>query len=135
TIITTTLRGDAKLYRVTPVVHYGGDLIYDETISGTNTLTESDLKIKDGARLTVSGTYNIERDIIVEQGGELVLNAGAQLVFSGNARLTVHGNLVSNGTPTNKVVFAWGPMLGSGITIKKNITLQHTRIIGADVAI
>jgi hypothetical protein len=102
--------GDARLFGLFPVVHYGGDLIYDEVITGTNTLHEA-MTIKSGAKLTVNGTYNIYGDITVEAGAQLDIKPGAKLNFFNNSRLIVNSNFYAVGAPGNKIEFNFN---GSG---------------------
>jgi hypothetical protein len=102
--------GDCDFFELAPVVHYGGDLITDEAITGTNTLHEA-MTIKSGATLTVNGTYNIYGDITVEAGAQLDIKPGAKLNFFNNSRLIVNSNFYAVGAPGNKIEFNFN---GSG---------------------
>ncbi|MDP2304335.1 MAG: NosD domain-containing protein, partial [Ignavibacteria bacterium] len=128
--------GEGKLFRLAPVVHYGGNLAYNETITGTNTLRE-ELFIKSGAKLTVSGSYNIKNNITIEPGGELRVNPGAELIFEDNARLFVNGALIAVGTLQNKVTFDFTTPGQNGIVINNGgtVSLNHTIIKNAHTAI
>jgi len=72
--------GDAKLYRAIPVVLYGGDLSYNETISGTNTLDDT-MTIESGATLTISGTYNTNANILLKREVTSLLQQEGILTF------------------------------------------------------
>jgi tetratricopeptide (TPR) repeat protein len=96
--------GEGKLFQIAPVVLYGGNLITDEAITGTNTLHEA-MTIKPGAKLTVNGTYNIYGDITVEAGAQLDIKPGAKLNFFNNSRLIVNSNFYAVGAPGNKIEF------------------------------
>jgi hypothetical protein len=96
--------GDCDFFELAPVVHYGGDLITDEAITGTNTLHEA-MTIKSGAKLTVNGTYNIYGDITVEAGAQLDIKPGAKLNFYNNSRLIINSNFYAVGAPGNKIEF------------------------------
>jgi len=78
--------GDARLYGIVPVVKYGGNLIADETISGTNTLDDT-ITIESGATLTISGTYNANANIIIKPGGNLIVAPGGHLNFANGCSL------------------------------------------------
>jgi hypothetical protein len=73
--------GDAGLYSIMPVVTNGGVIKYNETISGTNTLTLP-MTINSGATLTVNGIYNIKANITVEPGGNLLVSPNGHLNLS-----------------------------------------------------
>jgi tetratricopeptide (TPR) repeat protein len=123
--------GTGKLYRLAPVVLYGGDIENNETISGTNTLNGS-MTIKSNAKLTVSGTYYIKGNITIESGGELLVSQGAHLNFDPGDSLFVNGKLTAAGPGYGSTLFTfqrngstgyWGPIIfdGSGSS-ESNLT-------------
>ncbi len=95
--------GQGKLYKVSPVVMYGGNLAYNETVSTACSLKERILKVKSGATLTINANYTSSQDIIVETGGKLVINPGKTLTFTDGAKLRVYGTFISRGTSNNRV--------------------------------
>jgi len=92
----TISTGDARLYRIYPVVKYGGELNYDETVT-LETLTENDLTINSGNTLTVVGTYDCYKNIVVNTGGRLDLRAGSTLNFYNGSKIVVNGLFTANG--------------------------------------
>jgi hypothetical protein len=92
---TTYDPAEGKLFTLEPTVNTGGDLITNETISGTNTLSGA-LSIKPNDTLTLSSnsTYNINNNITIDSGGVFVINQGATLNFQNGASLVVRGNLI-----------------------------------------
>ncbi len=96
--------GDAGFYSLLPVVKYGGTVISNETVSGTNDL-KAPMTIASGCTLTVSGTYNVYGDIAVNSGGTLIVNSGANLNFLLGTKLTINGTLTANGTSSNRITF------------------------------
>ncbi len=95
--------GQGKLYKVSPVINYGGNLLYNETVSSACALKEKTLSIKPGAALTVNANYTASQDIIVESGGKLVINPGKTLTFTEGAKLRVFGKFISNGTENDEI--------------------------------
>ena len=107
---------EGKLFTLEPSVINGGDLKYDETITGTDTLLDN-LIIKPGVTLTVSGIYQVKANITVDSGAGLVVSAtghlniqsGSIIGFANNTGITVHGNLNANGvTFQNSGTTNWG---------------------------
>ncbi|MHC1738246.1 MAG: T9SS type A sorting domain-containing protein [Ignavibacteriaceae bacterium] len=96
----TISTGDARLYRIYPVVKYGGEINHDETVT-SETLTENDLTINSGKTLTVVGTYDCYKNIIVNSGGKLDLRPGSTLNFYNGAKLIVNGSLIAKGKNYN----------------------------------
>jgi len=92
----TISTGDARLYRMSPVVKYGGEINHDETVTN-EILRENDLIVKNGATLTINGTYNCHKSILVDTGGKLKIIEGSTLSFSGGAKLIVSGRLTAKG--------------------------------------
>ena len=60
-------RGEGFLYQVSPVIKYGGKLLYSEATKDEMKL-EEDLIIDNGAVLTIVGDYHASANIIVKNG-------------------------------------------------------------------
>jgi len=87
--------GEGKLYNTGPVVLFGGDIKYNESISGINILS-GEMTIKSGAVLTVSGTYNIGKNITIDPGGKMIVTAGTVLNFlNGATIINMGGTLIA----------------------------------------
>jgi hypothetical protein len=99
--------GEGRLYQVVPVTKYGGEIKYNETISGTNSLLNT-MNIEPGATLTINGTYNIYANINVYPGGHIVINPGAILKFYNYSSLIVDGVLTANGNSSQRITFTSG---------------------------
>jgi|GEM_PF-967661 len=96
----TILPGDGMLYSLAPTVKYGGEIDSNETLT-SETLTENDLTINSGKTLTVVGTYNCYKNIMVNSGGKLDLRPGSTLNFYNGAKLIVNGSLIAKGKNYN----------------------------------
>jgi len=70
--------GEGFLYRLSPVVKYGGILIEDETINGIENL-RGKLIISPGTALVIKGTYNLYDTIEVSEGGKLIMEDDARV--------------------------------------------------------
>jgi hypothetical protein len=86
TFTITVPAGDGRLFQVIPVVKYGGYIIDNEMISDICTLSDS-IIIKQGATLTITGTYNANANIIVEPGGNIIVAPGGHLNFASGCSL------------------------------------------------
>jgi hypothetical protein len=120
--------GDAALYKVLPVIKYGGSLKFNETISGTNTLY-GEMTINSGAALTVYGIYNIYKNITVNSGGNIIVKPGAQLKFHDGASLIVNGTLNAQGISTDKIIFERGGTSGYWGTIRFDVASSSNSIL------
>jgi hypothetical protein len=99
TIKLSVTPGDGRLLSLAPVAKYGGEIRCNENIYGTNTLS-GEMRIKSGAVLMVNGVYNIQKNIIIEAGGEMVISQGAVLNFiDGAAIIKNGGTLTYRGNP------------------------------------
>ncbi|HOJ19800.1 MAG TPA: hypothetical protein PLT92_14645, partial [Ignavibacteriaceae bacterium] len=130
--------GDARLYRIYPVVKYGGELNYDETVTNES-LSENDLIVKNGATLTINGTYNCHKNILVDTGGRLKIIEGSTLNFSGGAKLIVSGRLTAKGD-NSPITFNFGAInadSANGIVLQEssNDTLINCKILNAHTGI
>jgi hypothetical protein len=129
--------GDGILFSLAPVIESGGFLIDNETISGTNTL-EDTLIVKDGAKLTVNGTYYVNAPVTVERGAELYLTPGSGMVFSENGSLFVNGILTANGMSDSLITFEFtNSNNGNGIIARDytSLSLQYCVIKNADAGL
>ena len=133
-----TLRmGEAELYSIYPVVKFGGELIANETISETISLTEENLIIKSGATLTIiSGTtYQVYKNIIIESGGTLNLDANSIINFEDGAKLVIHGNVVSNSSGDDRPILDFNSESNSGIVLETRTNISNLIIKNADPGI
>jgi hypothetical protein len=73
--------GDGYLFQVAPVLKYGGNLVYDDTVNAAITLSEP-MTIKPNADLVVEALYNIASDIYVEDGGTVKTQHPGGITFS-----------------------------------------------------
>lgn len=106
--------GDGNLFRVTPVIKYGGIIRANETISSSGETLKGPLTIASGATLTVNGTYNVYNDITINSGGTLAVNSGKSLVFYNGAKVIVNGTLTANGTSSQRITFNFSSIDASG---------------------
>ncbi len=79
--------GDGHLYELKPVLKYGGNLVYDDTLSTAITLSE-EMTIKPNADLSIEALYTIDSGIYVEDGGTIKVNS-----YDGNVIVTSNGSL------------------------------------------
>jgi parallel beta-helix repeat protein len=131
------LPGEGYVYQVAPVILYGGKLIFDETISSEKTLID-DMIIKNGKTLTVNTTYNIDRSIIITEGGRLVTTTGGTVKFYNDQNLIIEGTATIAGTPQNKLVLDFlNPAERNGIVINPggSLTIINCEIKNAGTGI
>jgi hypothetical protein len=122
-------RGDAILFSLHPVVNYGGKLTANETAGNGMTLYDK-MIIESGATLTVNGTYTIQKDITVNDGGILLLQPGANLVFQNGAKLILKGGLTASGASANKITLDFtSQQNGNGIVTEDEDFLTATNCI------
>ena len=118
----TISTGDARLYRIYPVVKYGGEINHDETVT-SETLTENDLTINSGKTLTVMGTYDCYKNIIVNSGGKLDIKPGSTLNFHNGSKIVVNGLFTANGKSDSLINIDFQSVSGNpvnGITLGNN---------------
>ncbi|MDR3611830.1 MAG: T9SS type A sorting domain-containing protein [Ignavibacteriaceae bacterium] len=122
--------GTGKLFKFAPVVLYGGDIRYNETITGTNTLS-GEMSIKSGDTLTISAnsTYNINNNISIESGGTLILNPGATLNINNGASLVVNGNLVIKNNAVLNIPNGDSITVYGHIICETDLTIPNGRIL------
>ncbi len=79
--------GGGHLYELKPVLKYGGNLVYDDTISTAITLSEP-LTIKPNADLSIEAELTVDSDVYVEAGGAIKVNS-----YDGNVIVTSNGSI------------------------------------------
>lgn len=128
--------GDAKLYSVSPVIKYGGNLIADETISAPTTLHE-DMTIESGATMYVNSQYTANANIIVKNGGKIVGGSDGQIVFANGKQLIIEGNVQINGTANNHLKLFYEPTTDVGIKVKRGaeLNISHCDVMESVVGI
>ncbi|MBZ0180204.1 MAG: T9SS type A sorting domain-containing protein [Melioribacteraceae bacterium] len=77
---------DGHLYRVGPVIIYGGDVVDDETISNSATL-EDTLFVLTDKTLSIDDDYTITKNIMVEDDGIIEIGEDGNIIRSGSANL------------------------------------------------
>ena len=82
--------GEARLFKVYPVLKDGGKLSVSET-THPNDILLSDMTIESGATLTVNGTYYAKANITVKSGGKIVAGTNGSIVFDAGKKLIVDG--------------------------------------------
>lgn len=70
--------GQGVLFKLAPVLKYGGEIVGDDTVSSSLTLLDS-MKIEDGATLTLKSTYSTNANIFIENGGWINVAQGGIL--------------------------------------------------------
>jgi len=93
------ISGEARLFKVYPVLKDGGSLVVSETIH-PNDILLGDMSIENGATLTINGTYNAKANITVKTGGKIVAGQNAVINFDSGKQLTVEGITEIKGTST-----------------------------------
>ena len=133
--------GEGYLYQVSPVVKYGGKLIFSEMITSSDTLRDK-LIIYSGDTLKVQSTYTIFDTIViksgatfyldegavlnlsdngnieVQSGGLFVIKEGAELNFNNSLPLSVKGTLSAQGVYGDSVIFTRGGSTGTWGSIR-----------------
>ncbi len=93
--------GEGLLYRVSPVILYGGKVIYDESTQDGMSVLDT-LIINNNAVLTILGTYNAYADIIV-RNGTIAYSANGKINFYNGAKLIIEGSASVLATNGNKL--------------------------------
>jgi tetratricopeptide (TPR) repeat protein len=116
TYFETMPAGEGRLYRVSPVVKYGGRLIYDEDVGGGMTLVD-DMIIENGATLTIYSDYYARGNIIVKNGS-IVNGENGKIHFQNGKKLIVEGAATINGISGDKLTIKFvGPETENGIVV------------------
>ena len=94
--------GEARLFKVYPVLKDGGSLVVSETTHPDDVLM-GNMTIENGAILTINGTYTANANITVKNGGKIKYgNSNSKIVFTNGSKLIlecnvqVYGNSNSN---------------------------------------
>ena len=67
--------GQGVLFKLGPVLKYGGYIVGSDTVSTSISLVDS-MTIKNGATLTISSTYSLHANIFIENGGYIEMVQG-----------------------------------------------------------
>ncbi|MBE0570720.1 MAG: right-handed parallel beta-helix repeat-containing protein [Ignavibacteriaceae bacterium] len=129
--------GEGRLYRVAPVIKYGGRLLYDETISSTTTLLD-EMTIEDDAVLTVNSNYNVDRTITIKDNGSIITTSGGTMKFYNNLSLIIEGSVTISGTAEHKLILDFlSPADSNGIIVKSggSLTIAYCEIKNAGTGI
>ena len=92
--------GEARLFKVYPVLKDGGSLVVSET-THPNDVLFGDMSIENGVTLTVNGTYYAKANITVKSGGKIVAGQNAIINFGSGKKLIVEGIVEIKGTSEN----------------------------------
>ncbi|HSL89307.1 MAG TPA: hypothetical protein VK870_08395 [Ignavibacteriaceae bacterium] len=111
----TLPEGEGKLFRVSPVIKYGGRLIYHETAGEGITLFD-DMIIENGATLYVSGNYYSKANITVKSGGKIAALANGKIIFDAGKGIIVEGNVQIYGTANDRLELDFNSG-GPGVTV------------------
>ncbi len=128
--------GEGKLFSLQPVVIGGGTLKYNETITGTVTLS-NDLIIDDSSVLTVAGTYNAYDDIII-RNGSIAYGTNGKINFYNGKKLIIEGNATLQGTSAHKLELDFmSTENNSGIMIEEggNLVMSYCTVKNASKGI
>ncbi len=106
-----------------------------EVVTGENLRPEVELidnlelSVKAGETKTLKeGIHKIEKDILVEKGGRLVIEPGAKLEFSEEAGIISMGKLIAVGTAEKQIIFTNDPEKGKSW---RNICIFGRRTVGS----
>lgn len=127
--------GEGYLYQVSPVVLYGGRMIYNEIV-GDGMKLYDEMTIENGATLSISGTYHAYADIIVKNGGKIVNYANGKIEFLNGAKLIVEGNAFVYGFENDTLVLDFklpDSQKENGIVIKENgsLNISYCKVLNA----
>jgi len=135
--------GDAKLFRLVPVLTHGGSLIADETVNGGTTLL-ADMTIENGVTLTVNDTYYANANITVKTGGKIIAGQNAKIIFANNKGLIIGENTQLYGTsaqiygtPNNRLTLEFNSNTSTGVEIRfyYALTMSYCDIKNAFIGI
>ncbi len=99
-------RGDAELFKVTPVVLFGGTLIADDA-AGVGETLKGDMIIDNGATLSIYQNYYAQGDIIIKNGSieNYDPNSAGTIHFQNGKKLIIEGAATISGTSTHRLTF------------------------------
>ncbi len=129
--------GDARLFKVYPVLKDGGSLVVSET-THPNDVLFGDMSIENGATLTVNGTYHAKANITVKNGGKIVAGPNGKIIFDPNKYLIIDGNAQVNGTSNNnRLTLDFYSNTAAGVEVIFNValTMSYCNINNAMVGI
>jgi hypothetical protein len=130
--------GEGRLYRVAPVIKYGGRLLYSESTQPGMTL-EDDMVIERGAVLTINGVYSSKGNITVKNGG-IINGSNGKIQFVGGKKLIIEGSGSITGTIVSKLQLVFSEPINddpTGIMIKSggSLTINNCKIENATIGI
>ncbi len=70
------------------------------------------------------GPYTICQDLLIPEGGEVLVEAGAEINFDAGTKLRVEGNLTALGTTANPVRFTGSTSIADGLEVGSNGQLE-----------
>jgi hypothetical protein len=129
--------GEGYLFQVAPVVLYGGRLLYNETVGANWTLSD-DMIIENGATLTVTGTYNVNANITVKDGGSIKTVDGGEIKFVPGKKLIIEGLATVKGTTSQKLTLDFNsPTDNAGIEVNpgSDFTLSNCVVNNAYIGV
>jgi len=129
--------GEARLFKVYPVLKDGGSLVVSETTHPNDVLL-GDMTIENGATLTINDTYYAKANIKVKSGGKIVAGPNGKIIFDLNKGLIIDGNAQVNGTSNNNrltLEFNSNTSVGVEVWFSKALTMFYCDIKNASVGI
>jgi len=132
-------KGEGRLYRVAPVIKFGGRLLYPEVTQPGMTL-QDDMIIENGATMTVYSTYTANANITVKHG-TIQLGENGKIIFGEGKKLIVEGACTISGTSGDKLQLVFSEPLNdeepTGIMIKAggSLTINNCKIENATIGI
>jgi parallel beta-helix repeat protein len=130
--------GEGRLYRVAPVVKYGGRLFYSEAVSDDMELLD-DMIIENGATLTIYDNYIAKANIIVKNG--FIINGdNGKINFAEGKKLIIDGYATITGTTGSKLELIFTESQQdetTGIQIKESgsLTISNCKVVDATIGI
>jgi hypothetical protein len=130
--------GEGRLYRVAPVVKYGGRLLYSESTQPGMILYD-DMIIESGAVLTINGIYSSKGNITIKNGG-IINGSNGKIQFVDGKKLIIEGSGSITGTTGSKLHLEFSEPINddpTGILIKANssLTISNCKIVSATIGI
>ena len=93
--------GEARLFKVYPVLKDGGSLVVSEN-SHPNDVLLGDMTIENGVTLTVNGSYYSNANITIKSGGKIEYGGNnSKIIFGSGNRLIVEGAAEIKGTSSS----------------------------------
>ncbi|MBE0539411.1 MAG: hypothetical protein IH620_06835, partial [Ignavibacterium sp.] len=127
--------GEARLFKVYPVLKDGGSMVVSET-THPNDILLGDLTIENGATLTVNGTYYAKANITVKSGGKIIAGQNASINFDPGKKLIVEGIVEVKGTSdNNNLTIAAGADQAILVKSGSSFTLNYCTILAPHTGI